>query len=62
MIALAEYENPLLDVHCAKLFPRFAAAKRRAPRMVRLAGHDHTSTSIPDRLGREILEFIALGR
>jgi acetyl esterase len=67
MIAIAEYENPLIDVHCAELFHRLAAAKRRAPRMVWLAGHNHTSiiahfNTAEDRLGREILDFIRLGR
>ncbi|MCL4799035.1 MAG: alpha/beta hydrolase [Burkholderiales bacterium] len=67
MIAIAEYENPLLDVHCAELYHRLAAAKRRAPRMVWLAGHNHTSViahfnTAEDRLGREILDFIRLGR
>ncbi|OFW29454.1 MAG: hypothetical protein A3H97_21550 [Acidobacteria bacterium RIFCSPLOWO2_02_FULL_65_29] len=67
MIAVAEYENPLLDVHCAELFHRLAAAKRRAPRMVWLAGHNHTSiiahfNTAEERLGREILDFIRLGR
>lgn len=67
MIGLGEYENPLLDVHCAELFQRLAAAKRRAPRLVWLAGHNHTSViahfnTAEERLGREILEFIQLGR
>ena len=67
MIGLGEYENPLLDVHCAELFHRLAAAKRRAPRLVWLAGHNHTSViahfnTAEERLGREILDFIRLGR
>lgn len=67
MIGIGEYENPLLDIHCAELFHRLAAAKRRAPRLVWLAGHNHTSViahfnTAEDRLGREILEFIRLGR
>jgi acetyl esterase/lipase len=67
MIAVAEYENPLIDVHCAELFHRLAAAKRRAPRLVWLAGHTHTSiiahfNTAEDHLGREMLEFIRLGR
>ena len=67
MIGVGEYENPLLDVHCAELYHRLSAAKRRAPRFVWLAGHNHTSViahfnTAEDRLGREILEFIRLGR
>jgi acetyl esterase/lipase len=66
MIAIAEYENPLIDVHCAELFHRLAQAKRRAPRIVRLAGHNHTSliahlNTAEERLGREMLEFMAAG-
>jgi len=67
MIGVGEYENPLLDVHCAELGHRLAAAKRRASRFVWLAGHNHTSViahfnTAEERLGREILEFIRLGR
>jgi acetyl esterase/lipase len=67
MIAIAEYENPLLDVHCAELFYRLSAAKNRAPRMLRLAGHNHTSTiaqlnTAEDRVGSEILQFVRTGR
>jgi acetyl esterase len=67
MIGIGEYENPLLDMHCAELFHRLAAARRRAPRLVWLAGHNHTSViahfnTAEDRLGREILDFIRLGR
>jgi acetyl esterase/lipase len=67
MIGIGEYENPLLDVHCAELCHRLAAAQRRAPRFVWLAGHNHTSViahfnTAEERLGREILDFIRLGR
>ena len=67
MIAVAEYENPLLDVHCAELFHRLAVAKRCAPRFVWLAGHNHTSAiahfnTAEERLGLEMLEFLKLGR
>lgn len=64
LIAIAEFENPLIDVHCAELFHRLAQAKRRAPPLLRLAGHNHTSiiahlNTAEERLGREILAFIA---
>ena len=67
MIAIAEYENPFIDVHCAQLFHRLAAAKGRAPRILRLGGHNHTSiishlNTAEVRLGRELLEFIGTGR
>jgi acetyl esterase len=63
MIAFAEYENPLLDVYCLELAYRLAAAKRKAPRVLRLAGHNHTSliahiNTAEDCLGREMLAFI----
>lgn len=66
MIAIAQYENPLLDMHCAELFYRLAAAKGRAPRLVWLAGHNHTSTiaqlnTAEDKVGSEIRQFIRDG-
>jgi acetyl esterase len=67
MIAMAEFENPLLDVHCAELFYRLSSATGRAPRLVWMAGHNHTSivahfNTAEDRLGREILAFMRSGR
>jgi|RhiMethySRZTD1v2_1073278.scaffolds.fasta_scaffold251283_2 acetyl esterase/lipase len=64
MIAFAEYENPLIDVYCLELAHRIAQAKRRAPRVLRLAGHNHTSivahiNSADDLLGKEMLDFVA---
>ncbi len=66
MIAIAQWENPLLDIYGMELAHRLAAAKRRAPRTVWLAGHNHSSTiahfnTADDRLGREILDFMRLG-
>jgi acetyl esterase/lipase len=63
MIAFAEFENPLLDIYCLELAYRLAAAKRKAPRVLRLDGHNHTSliahiNTTEDRLGREMLAFI----
>jgi acetyl esterase len=63
MIAFAEFENPLIDVYCLELAYRLAAAKRRAPRVLRLHGHNHTSliahiNTPEDRLGGEMLGFI----
>lgn len=63
LIAFAEYENPLLDVYCLELAHRLAALKRKAPRVVYLAGHNHASivahfNTAEERLGRAILEFI----
>lgn len=64
MVAIAEHENPLIDVHCLELAHRLAQAQRRAPRLLWLAGHNHTSIiahvgTQDDRLGQAIRRFIA---
>ena len=66
-VAWGEFENPLLDVHCAELVYRLATAKRRSPPMLWLRGHNHTSTighinTSEDELGRAMLDFIAAPR
>jgi len=63
LIAVAEFENPLLDVYGLELAARLAAAKRRAPPFVWLRGHNHGSiiahfNTAEDGLGRAILGFI----
>jgi acetyl esterase len=63
-VAWAEYENPLIDVHCAELVYRLAAAKLRSPPVFWLPGHNHTSAighfnTAEDDLGRVLLEFVA---
>jgi acetyl esterase/lipase len=65
-IAIAEHENPWLDVYGAEMFHRVSATRGRAPRFVRLAGHNHTSIVAhfdtgEAALGEEILEFVAHG-
>jgi acetyl esterase len=62
-VAWGEYENPLLDMHCAELVFRLAQAKTRSPPVFWLTGHNHTSTighigTSDEALGRAILEFI----
>lgn len=62
-VAWAEYENPLIDVHCAELVYRLSAAKKRSPPVVWLHGHNHTSSiahinTAEDKLGRAMLDFI----
>ena len=62
-MAFAEYENPLIDVYCLELAYRVALAARRAPRVLRLDGHNHTSmiahiNTADDRLGQAMREFI----
>lgn len=63
-VAWGEYENPLIDVHCAELVYRLSTVKRRSPPIVWLRGHNHTSTiahinTAEDVLGRAMLDFIA---
>jgi acetyl esterase len=63
-IAIAEYENPYLDVYGAELFHRIAAARGRAPRFIRMPRHNHTSivahiNTEEDILGSEIRDFLA---
>ena len=64
MIAIAEHENPYLDLYGAEFFQRASAARARKPRFVQLMQHNHTSivahfNSGEETLGREILDFIA---
>jgi len=66
MIAIAQYENPLLDIYGAEFFWRVSAARGRSPRFVRMRGHNHSSMMFhfntgEEILGREILGFIATG-
>ena len=63
-VAWGEFENPLIDVHCAELVSRLAAAKRKSPPVMWLRGHNHTSTmahigTSDDELGQAMLDFIA---
>ena len=67
MLAIAEFDNPLLDVYGAEFFWRVAASRGRAPRFVRLRNHNHISmvahfNTGEELLGREILDFIATAR
>jgi acetyl esterase/lipase len=63
MVAMAQYENPLIDVHCVDLVRKLTQVRRRAPRFVGLPEHNHTSivahfNTADDVLGRHILQFI----
>lgn len=63
LVAWGEFENPLIDVYCAELAYRLAAAKRKSPPVVYLKGHNHTSmiahlNTAEDGLGSAIREFI----
>jgi acetyl esterase len=62
-VAFAEYENPLIDVYCLELAYRLAQVSRRAPPVMRVARHNHTSiiahlNTGEDRLGAALREFI----
>jgi acetyl esterase len=62
MIAIAEFENPLLDLYGLEVAHRIAIARGRAPRFVRLAGHNHVSliahfNTLEDQLACAIVEF-----
>lgn len=63
MVAMAEFENPLIDMHCVELIHKLSVARRRAPRSLWLAGHNHTSiiahlNTADDQLGQSIRAFI----
>ena len=61
-LAVAEHENPLLDVYGAETLHRIAVARGRAPRFLRLPRHNHISivahvNTDEDILGREMRDF-----
>ena len=61
-LAIAEFENPLLDVYGAEALHRIAVARGRAPRFLRLPRHNHISivahvNTEEDILGREMRDF-----
>jgi acetyl esterase/lipase len=63
LVAWGEYENPLIDLHCAELVFRLSQAKRHSPPTVWLRGHNHTSTmahigTADELLGLAMLDFI----
>ena len=61
-LAIAEFENPLLDVYGAETLHHIAVARGRAPRFLRLPRHNHISivahvNTDEDILGREMRDF-----
>jgi len=67
MIVCAEYESPLIDVHCAELCFLLSRAKARTPRFLRVIRHNHSSTiaqinTADDLVGPQIVEFIRTGK
>lgn len=64
-IAMAEFENPLIDVYCLELAHRLALAKGRAPPTMWLPKHNHTSivahlNTAEDLLGSAIRRFMKI--
>jgi acetyl esterase len=62
-IAIAEFENPLIDVYCSELFYRLSVLKRKSPVFFRAPRHNHTSiiaqfNLAENYLGNQILNFI----
>lgn len=62
MIAIAQFENPHLDLYGTDFFHRAGAAPARAPRFVQMRKHNHTSIVVhfnsgEEYLGREIVDF-----
>ena len=65
LIAVAEYENPYLDVYGAELLHRVGAARGRTPRFLQLPGHNHISiiahlNTEDDHFGSELRAFVAI--
>jgi|LNFM01.1.fsa_nt_gb acetyl esterase len=66
-VIVSEYDNPDLDTQGAMLFSALCQRDRACPRFTRMAHHNHLSMTYQfntrdDAIGREILEFISLGR
>jgi acetyl esterase/lipase len=62
-LAVAEFENPYLDVYTAEFAARVGEKRARMPRFLQMAGHNHTSIvahfdSGEDALGEELLRFV----
>jgi acetyl esterase/lipase len=64
LIAIAEHENRHLDAYGLEFASRLAMINGRAPRLIQMQGHNHTSmvahfNTGEDALGREIVKFLA---
>jgi acetyl esterase/lipase len=62
-IAIAEFENPMLDVYCLELAHKLGMAKGKSPRFMQLWGHNHSSiiahlNTAEDALGKALVEFV----
>lgn len=63
MIAIAEFDNPLLDLYGAEFFWRLSVESGKSPRFIRMGMHNHSSMAMhfntgEEILGREILRFM----
>ncbi len=63
-IAMAQYENPLIDLYCTELAYRLAQVKRHTPPLMWVRGHNHSSivghiNTAEDGLGAALRAFIA---
>lgn len=63
MVAVAQYENPYLDLYGLEFCQRVAIGKGNVPRFIQLMRHNHTSIVAhfdtgEEHLGREILSFM----
>jgi acetyl esterase/lipase len=62
-IAIAQYENPMLDVYCLELAHRLGLATGKSPRFMQLWGHNHSSiiahlNTAEDELGKALVAFV----
>ncbi len=62
-IAIAEFENPMLDVYCLELAHKLGMAKGKSPRFMQLWGHNHSSiiahiNTAENELGRALVDFV----
>jgi acetyl esterase/lipase len=55
-IAVAEYENPYLDLYSAEMAYRAGIRNRRLPVFIQLPGHNHTSLVAHFDAGEELLD------
>lgn len=62
-IAIAEFENPMLDTYCLELAHKLSQMRGKAPRILQLPGHNHSSiiahvNTAEDTLGQALVAFV----
>ena len=55
-LAVAEFENPYLDLYMAEFAARVGSRQRRLPRFLQLSGQNHTSMVAHFDAGEELLD------